>query len=186
MKKRGFLGSQSPKKINITNNDNSHLFSKNVSPIRSPIVPNSATIKKDQKIKSKIDHSLITESNAKQISSNILTNHGITKFRPFSGVINAKKVIKNHLNKMLGNINESTGEDLKNKKFDGIFIVKLDVKIFNGPIDLNCLIYKEPKKIKQDLMKILTGYKILFKNSFVRIYLTNRHIHLNLCAKRTG
>jgi hypothetical protein len=79
---------------------------KNISPIRPSVTPNSAFNKRN--IKNKIPNFSISEP---------LTTKYI---RPFTGIMNAKKIVKNHINKMLATLNESLIDDKKkDSKFDG-------------------------------------------------------------------
>jgi hypothetical protein len=50
-----------------------------------------------------------------------------------------------------------------------LFLIDKDMKIIRGPFDLSCILFKQPKKIKEDLIKILSMNKIIFKVSYVYI-----------------
>jgi hypothetical protein len=151
--------SQSPKKV-----INDMLFNrdKNISPIRPSVTPNSAIVKKDYRNKLSNVSDLTSKYNS--------TFNNISSIRPFTGIMNAKKIVKKHMNKMLATLNESMGlDEKKNSKFDGKYLANIELKMHNGPIDLNCLLFKPPKKIKQDLIKLLTHNKVLFKISYVSL-----------------
>lgn len=49
-----------------------------------------------------------------------------------------------------------------------IFIVD-DISYHYGPLDLNCLTFKKPSKIREDLLHSMTTFKIMFKPSLVII-----------------
>jgi hypothetical protein len=112
--KKGYPTSQSPKKV--TAGEFIFKKEKTVSPIRPAVTPNSGV----GKYKSKINNISGSETSTNKYLS---TFHGGTTIRPFSGIINAKKIVKNHMNKMLATLNESMGSsvtgDRKESKFDG-------------------------------------------------------------------
>ena len=43
----------------------------------------------------------------------------------------------------------------------------LDIRIYTGPFDLSCFVLKQAKKLKEEILKILSLYKIFFKNAVV-------------------
>jgi hypothetical protein len=41
------------------------------------------------------------------------------------------------------------------------------MKTHKGPFDLSCVSFKDPKKLKEDLIRVMSLNKIIFKNSYV-------------------
>ncbi len=46
--------------------------------------------------------------------------------------------------------------------------IDIDIKTYKGPIDLSCILYKQPQKIKDEITSLLSINKISFKLAYVK------------------